>query len=257
MLQEITIMNVAIPVLKNQIAPCFEAAKQFEIFSIKNKKIVSSKIINCFASEGFMRIRLLRLYEIHTLICNGIKNFYKDQLNAMGISVLPNVNQPVEAALNLFLLGDLKNYETMQISSENKSIVSHDDLVNWAEELFKNSGYTVSSYPDNDSYLIDLIANIKCPLCSRQIKVAICCGAQIYKAEQEIKEFHHNTKTQYNARVYVYLMNPQLEKSCNDYGIEFLSPENSIKNLNERCESIIPILKRPIEGHEKAYNISV
>jgi predicted Fe-Mo cluster-binding NifX family protein len=256
-LRDIAIMNVAIPVLKNQIAPCFEAAKQFEIFSIKNKKIVSSKVINCFANEGFMRIRLLRLYEIHTLICNGIKNFYRDQLNAMGIFVLPNVNQPVGTALNLFLLGDLKNYEPIQMGSENKSIVSHDDLVYWAEELFKKNGYLVFPCPDKDSYLVDLIANINCPLCSRQIKVAICCGAQIYKAEQEIKEFHHNTKTQYNARVYVYLMNPQLEKSCNDYGIEFLSPENKDKTLKQKGDSVIPILQRPVEGHEKAYNLSL
>jgi hypothetical protein len=98
---------------------------------------------------------------------------------------------------------------------------------------------------------------MNCPVCGKQILVAICCGAQIYKADQEIEEFHHNTKTQYDARVYVYLMNPQLEKSCYDYGIEFLSPESTDKFLSQKGSSLIPILKRPIEGHEKAYNISL
>lgn len=257
MLQSYLTMNVAIPVLKNQIAPCFEAAKQFEILTVKNKKIVSSKTINCFSSEGFMRIRLFRLYEIQTLICNGIKNFYRDQLVAMGISVIPNINQTVELALDLFLHGELKAYDSIQCTTDENSIVSHDDLVTWAEEIFRSKGYSVFTCPDEDSFLIDLIAKMNCPVCGKQILVAICCGAQIYSAEQEIKEFHHITKTQYDARVYVYLMNQQLEKSCSDYGIEFLSPESSDKLLNQKGGSLIPILKRPIAGHEKAYNLSL
>jgi predicted Fe-Mo cluster-binding NifX family protein len=250
-------MIVAIPILRDQIAPCFEAAKKFEILTIKNKKISSSKRINCYASEGFIRIRLLRLYEIQTLICNGIKNFYRDQLVAMGIAVIPNVNYPVDKALNLFIAGELKSYRETIFNSENSSIVSHDDLVNWAYSLFSKNGYEVSLCPDEESFLIDLIAKINCPVCGRQIKVAVCCGAQIYKADQEIKEFHHNTKTQFNARVYVYLMNPQLEKSCNDYGIDFLSPETESENLNKRPNSVIPILQRPVEGHEKAFNLMI
>jgi predicted Fe-Mo cluster-binding NifX family protein len=250
-------MNVALPILRNQIAPCFEAAKKFEILTVKNKKITFSKRINCFASEGFLRIRLLRLYEIETLICNGIKNFYRDQLEAMGIAVIPNINYSIERALNLFIAGELKSYEETVFKAENNSIVSHDDLVNWAYNLFSRKGYEVSSCPEEESFLIDLIAKMNCPVCGRQIKVAVCCGAQIYKADQEIKEFHHNTKTQFNARVYVYLMNPQLEKSCNDYGIEFLSPETETESLDKKPKSAIPILQKPVEGHEKAFNLSV
>jgi predicted Fe-Mo cluster-binding NifX family protein len=246
-------MNVAIPILRNQIAPCFEAAKRFEIHNVKNKKIISSKTINCEASEGFMRVRLLRLYEVQTLICSGIKNFYRDQLIAMGISVIPNINQPIAAVLDLFLRGKLKSSERTKFNSETTAIVSHDDLVKWADELFRGHGYSVTFCPDEDSYLIDLIAKMNCPVCCRQIKVAVCCGAQIYKAEQEIKEFHHNTKSQFNARVYVYLMNPQLEKSCSDYGIEFLSPESEVKYPVKKINPVIPILQRPIEGHEKAF----
>jgi predicted Fe-Mo cluster-binding NifX family protein len=246
-------MNVAIPILNNQIAPCFEAARQFEIHSVQNKKIVSSKTIKCLANEAFIRIRLLRLYEVHTLICNGIKNFYRDQLIALGVSVIPNINKPVAVALDLFLHGELKFYVNTGITSECKQFVSHDDLVRWAEELFKDNGYSVSLLHDEDSYLIDLIAKLDCPVCGRQIKIAICCGAQIYKAEQEIKEFHHNTKTQFNARVYVYLMNPELEKSCSDYGIEFLSPESNLVGTEKIINPVIPILQRPVEGHEKAF----
>ena len=250
-------MNLAIPILRNQIAPCFEAAKQFELVVIKNKRIISKRTVNCLSGEGFLRVRLLRLYEINSLICNGIKNFYRDQLLALGISVIPNINQSIEDALNNFLTGELKLIDNIQTDVHSSELVSHEDLVKWAKDLFTGKGYSVSSYSDDESFLIDLVAKINCPVCSRQIKVAVCCGAQIYSAEQEIKEFHHTTKTQFDARVYVYLKNPVLEKSCVDYGIDYLSPEKADAKLEIQNKSIIPILSRPIEGHEKAFSLEV
>ena len=244
-------MKIAIPELDDKIAPCFEAAKQFEIFSIKKGKIISSKIIDCHATDDIMRIRLLRLHEIQTLICNGIKNFFRDQLLAYGINVIPNINEPINKTLDLFLSGQLVSDNTI-LKSEN-NIVSHESLVKWAKELFESHGYEVSPCHGEDTYLIDLIARLKCPLCKKNIEVAICCGAQTYRADQEIREFHHHARTHYNAFVYVYLTNPQLEKSCSEYGINFLSPEINQLGTKEKLKSKIPILKIPIEGHEKAF----
>lgn len=250
------IMNVAIPVLKNQIAPCFEAAKHFELVVVKNKKVISKRTVNCLAAEGFLRVRLLRLYEINTLICSGIKNFYRDQVLALGISVIPNVNQVIDEAITNFLNGELKPYEGFQSNLTSGELVSHEDLVKWAKDLFEKEGYSVSQYPEDDSFLIDLIAKINCPVCGKKIEAAICCGAQIYSAEQEIKEFHHATKTGYDTRVYVYLKDPVLEKSCFEYGIDFLSPGKEDANLGE-SKSFIPLLNRPIKGHEKAFSLGV
>jgi hypothetical protein len=126
-------------------------------------------------------------------------------------------------------------------------------LVKWAKELFESHGYEVLPCHGEDTYLIDLIARLKCPLCKKNIEVAICCGAQTYRADQEIREFHHHARTHYNAFVYVYLTNPQLEKSCSEYGINFLSPEINQLGTKEKLKSKIPILKIPIEGHEKAF----
>ena len=257
MLHQLCIMNVAVPILNNQIAPCFEVAKQFKIFTIKNAKIISSKNIKCLASEGFLRVRLLRFHKINTLICNGIKSFYQNQVMGMGIMVIPNVNDSIEDTLNKFLAGSIKSSSNTKYKPEINDNVSHDVLVRWAKELFESNGYSVSSSPGDEYFLIDLVAKIICPVCSKQINVAICCGAQTYRTDQEIMEFHHQTKTHYNSRVYVYLTNPQLEISCNEYGIEFLSPEITKAESKERIKSKIPILRRPVEGHEKAFNIEV
>jgi len=245
-------MKIAIPELDDKIAPCFEAAKQFEIFTIKKGKIISSKTIDCHATDDIMRIRLLRLHEIQTLICNGIKNFFRDQLLAYGINVIPNINESIKKTLELFLSGQLIS-DKIILKSDNK-IVSHDSLVNWAKELFESNGYKVATCPGEDSFLIDLIAGLKCPLCKKNIEVAICCGAQTYRADQEIREFHHYARTRYNAFAYVYLTNTQLEKSCIEYGINFLSPGVTELDTKEKLKSRIPILKIPIEGHEKAFS---
>jgi len=244
-------MKIAIPELDDNIAPCFEAAKQFEIFTIKKEKILSKKTIDCHATDDIMRIRLLRLHEIQTLICNGIKNFFRDQLLAYGINVIPNINEPIKKTLDLFLSGQLIS-DKKYLKLDN-NIVSHESLVKWAKELFESNGYQVSPCSGEDTYLIDLIARLKCPLCKKNIEVAICCGAQTYRADQEIREFHHHARTRYNAFVYVYLTNPQLERSCTEYGINFLSPEINQVVTKKKLRPKIPILKIPIEGHEKAF----
>ena len=247
-------MNVAIPKQNLAIASCFNVATQFEIVVIKNKKILSRKTVTCYGSEGFQRVRLLRLHEINTLICNGIKNFYRDQLLSIGINIIPNVNDSIERALNRFLAGELDAYDRMQNESGSNDIVSHDELVDWAKKLFEDNGYSVSPCTEHDSYLIDLVAEIQCPVCCKKIGVAICCGAQIYRVDQEIKEFHHIAKIRYNACVYVYLTDPKVAKSCDDYGINFLSPEMNLLSVREGNQLKIPILQKPIEGHERIYN---
>ena len=247
-------MNVAIPKLNNAIASCFESAKQFEIVVVKNRRISSSKSVKCYASEGFQHVRLLRVHQIQTLICGGIKRFYRDQLLSIGIVVIPNVNDTIENALNRFLADELISYDNTQYETENSNLVSHDELIKWATELFENNGYSVSPCSEYHSSLVDFVAKIECPVCSKKIDVAICCGAQIYRVDQEIEEFHHSTKTSYDARVYVYFTNPKIIKNCDEYGINFISPEMIHLSDREESKTTIPILQKPIEGHERAFD---
>ena len=229
-------MKVAIPRLNDLIAPCFEAARQFQISVIDKGIIVTSEVIKSHSYEGLMNIRILHLHEVQTVICNGIKSFYYDQLTAMGINVIPNVNDSIQKALNRFINGEFVQDQNVNNNSCNE-VVSHEELVSWAKKIFENAGYSISTFPSEDIFMIDLVASIDCPVCNKQIEVAICCGAQTYRADQEIREFYHMAKPRYNAQVYVYLKNSQLEKSCDDYGINFLSPDwgneyLSLKNQN-------------------------
>lgn len=246
-------MIVAIPKLNQSIASCFEAARQFEIVAVKNGMVVSSKTVNCFGSEGFQHVRLLRIHQVQTLICSGIKRFYRDQLLSIGVVVIPNIHDSVDVAIDRFLAGELDSYDFGQYETESVDIVSHDQLIKWSKKLFKENGYSVTTCSDRDASLVDFVAEMKCPVCGKKINVAVCCGAQIYRVDQEIKEFHFSAKTSYSARVYVYLAKPEIIKNCDDYGIDFISPETYHLTGKARQKSVIPILQTPIEGHEKAF----
>ncbi len=244
-------MNVAIPKLNNSVAPCFEAAKEFEIVEIENDRVISAKRVDCPAGEGFKRVRLLHLHEIETLICNGIKEFYLHQLAAIGIAVIPNINDSIDQVLARFIANELPIYKDDVIKSPDKFNVSHDDLISWARELFETNGYAVINNLSEDTSLLDLIAEIQCPQCNKSIKVAICCGGHTYRPDQEIKEFHHSVKSPYNVLVFIYIDSPQIAKSCSEYGIEFISP-GKINLIKEKSKTMdIPIFSGPIEGHDK------
>lgn len=243
-------MKLAIPILNNKVAPCFDTAKEFQIINIKSGKMRSSSTVKCHAKDGFMRIRLLRLNEVNTLICNGIKSFYRDQLLILGMNVIPNINNTKTEVLTQFLQGKLKSYVNENSVSDSINLVSHDHLVSWAKELFESKTYSVSAYPGEDSFLIDLVAKIKCPACGKMISVAICCGAQTYRTDQEIREFYLTAKSQFDSKVYVYLKNPLIEKRCDEYGINFISPEDDFR----RDYSLLPLLSKSIKGHEKEFS---
>jgi hypothetical protein len=67
-------------------------------------------------------------------------------------------------------------------------------------------------------------------------------------------EFHYNTKNRFKARVYVYPTDPKVAQSCDEFGITFISPEMKHHQFKRCSKKSIPILQKPIEGHEKAFN---
>jgi len=244
-------MNVAIPKLNNNVAPCFEVAKAFEIVEIKNNKVISSRTVDCPAGEGFKRVRLLHLHDIEILICSGIKEFYRYQLAAIGIEVIPNINDSIDRALVRYIANDLPIYKNDIIKSQDTYNISHDDLISWARELFETNGYSVMNNLSEDTSLLDLIAEIQCPICNKSIKVAVCCGGHTYRPDQEIREFHHSVKSPYNVLAFIYTDSPQIAKRCSEYGIEFISP-GKINLIKEKSNTMdVPIFSGPIEGHDK------
>lgn len=245
-------MIVAIPKFHETIAPRFKVAKYFIISVVTGGRVVSSKIEDCTGCEGFGRIRLLRDKKVNILICNGIKSFYRDLLGASGLTVIPNIALPAGDALAQFLAGELKPEVYGASFTSFSCQIPREDLVCWAKELFESHGYDVTAGPDKAAFPIDLVAEMRCPVCRKPVRVAICCGAHTYRTDQEIKEFHRAAASDYHARVYVHPGTPSIHQCCKEYGIELIDPDSELTIADRPGSHRIPILQEPLYGHEKA-----
>jgi predicted Fe-Mo cluster-binding NifX family protein len=244
-------MNVAIPILNNDIAPCFEAARKFRIIKTGQSGIHSTKSFICNVIKGYDIIKLLQLHKTDILICNGIQNYLKDQLKSNGIEVISDINDPVECVIDKFLTGELEEKNRNNNHLDEYYSVIHHDLVLWAEDLFRDNGYAVTSLSENESILTDFVAVYDCPVCKKPIRIAVCCGAQMYRADYEIREFFHAVQSRYDVYAYVYIYDPKIARCCSKYGMEYICTENfNLKNA-QTGNVVIPILKNPIRTHEK------
>ncbi len=243
--------KVAIPRLKNSIAPCFEATSCFDIIIISNGKIESRQQVSCSDPEGHKKIRLLQVHRVDILICNGIKDLYQNMLTASGVEVIKNVSDKIDNAIKQYLSGALIPETILNDDINCTDKISHSDLVEWATIIFIDHGYNITPSPAKNDRMIDLIAVILCPVCNKQVRVAVCCGSHTYRPSQEITEFHHATPTGFNARIYVCSGNPSIEECCNQYGIELLDP-NLERKIQKNIKKKLPLLRGAVLDHEKA-----
>lgn len=244
--------KVAIPVLEEDVAPCFEVAHYFAIAEIAEGHQISKTVLKCGGCVGYGRVKFLINHKVDVLICNGIKLFYQDLLNISGLKVLANIADSVDNALEAYLSGNLISQKDPAEMADLSSEFPHSDLVCWARELFESNGYNVSPRPEDLPFLIDLVAEIICPLCKKSIKVGICCGAHTYRLANEIMEFHHIAPNEFHAKVYVYPFNPGIYQTCSEFGIELIDPNSVDDYLFKPRVDKIPLLRNPISGHEKA-----
>ncbi len=247
-------MIVAIPKFNDEIAPCFEVAGTFVITAVEQESDFSMRLHKCEGCEGFSRLRFLNERRVEVLICNGIKGFYKDILNNSGIIVIDNISSSVEKALNDYRNGKLKPKSEKSEIYNIDSTIPLDDIICWTKDLFKSNGYKVYRGEELTPFPIDIIAEMKCPVCGKPVRVAICCGAHSYRVDQELQEFHRVASTDFHARVYVHSAKPEIVKRCEEYGIELIDPFADTCEIKPAVKSAIPVLKQPARGHEKAWN---
>jgi len=245
---------LAIPKFGQVVAPCFEVASEFLFVVIESGRKTGVSYERCGECEGIGRVRFVQDHHGDILICNGIKAFYKDLLVDSGIGVISGVALEIEPAIAGFINGDLKPDTESADFIETSEPMPLADMVCWARDLFKTSGYEVHKGENRAPFPIDLIAEMKCPVCHRPIRVAICCGAHTYRVDQELREFRRVSANDYHARIYVYPDigqpgAPDLKKRCEEFGIELLDPLT--ESVEETAKRKIPIIKGSILDHEE------
>jgi predicted Fe-Mo cluster-binding NifX family protein len=245
--------KVAIPGFQGEVAPRFESAEKFMIVTIADGAPESSEVLSCVGCEGFGRVRLLESEQVEVLICSGIKSFYRGLLESLGITVLENVSMTLEQALSDYLAGNITAEPVSETLDLADFEIPHEDLLCWSRDLFRSNGYQVTDTAGKARFPIDLIATIECPVCHKPIRTAICCGAHTYRADQEIREFHHATVAAFHARVYVHVGSRAVCDGCRAYGIQLIDPNDDEFERDPRQIGPVPLLRNPVAGHERAF----
>jgi len=243
-------MKVAVTIFKDEIAPCFEAAKRFEILEIEDGAISSKNILECKAKGPIARLRLLKDAGVDVLICNGIRSFYKDMLEAENRTVHKNVSGKIDETLKLFLKGEIGRASKIESDDQSPCLFELGELVQMTGEYFSRNGYDVSG--EELDFPIDILATIKCPQCRKLITVAICCGGHLFSWEKEIRELR-NISENFNAAVYVHAAQRQVIKACQDFKINLLDPWNLENQEKAVKPAVLPILTIPVRGHERIF----
>lgn len=245
------IRKIAIPKFKDLVAPRFETASVILICTVAVGKVTDTTVIDIRGCEGFARARAVCDAGATVLICNGIKNFYRNLLDAEGVDVISGVELPIKQAIAEYAAGNISVREPVEVDAS--GIIPHDDLVCWARDLFESSGYRVRDVAESASFPIDMIAETVCPVCGRPVGVAVCCGAHIYRTDLEIQEFHHAEASDIHAKVFIYPSEETIKKYCSACGIQLIDPNLEDFGEEQTRISAIPLLKGPVRGHERAF----
>ncbi len=183
------------------------------------------------------------------LICNGIEEQYSRLLEADGCQVVSGVCGKGVDALYGYRVGRIKPTSREETPSLDKIRLHTANLVEWTRELFTRLGWQIGQ---PDTYPIDLSPFRKCPVCERQIRVAVCCGAHAYWVEEEIREFKRVTAGLYHASVYVQQVLPGIESTCRYFEIELLDPATFTACIEGEYQwGDLPPLRGKVSGHER------
>lgn len=243
-------MKIAIPQFKDEIAPRFDAAAHFSIYTIEGKHAISAAVILCAGGNGLDRVRRLRDESIDFLICGGINKKYKYILQAEGIVVISRVTGAVSGALKAFIAGELSQSDESPIFRAEDVSLSLADLVDWSMNLFKKCGYRVFPGEHYAPLPVDFIAEILCPICAKPIRVAVCCGMHLYRIDEEIRQFHYAAGSAFNAQIYIHSADPKVQKTCGEFGIQLLDPGEYPASSPIDETAALPIVKPPVAGHD-------
>ena len=249
-------MKISMPVYHGEVAPCFEAAEQFNVYEIRPNNIELRKKLECRQESPLVRVRILKAENIELLICGGISNFYRDILESDGLIVISEVAGKTEEVLEDFLNLNhiMENFRFSNSPDRNGKPLN--EVISWVSSLLKENSYKIMECVPQAVFPVDITAQIKCPVCGKNIRVAVCCGSHTYSSEKEIKELYFVASRNYDALFYIHKTTPNIKKLCKDYNIELLDPYVHFRlgADNTKMVSKIALIKNPVPGHERAFS---
>ncbi|MBE6072058.1 MAG: dinitrogenase iron-molybdenum cofactor biosynthesis protein [Clostridium butyricum] len=109
-------MKIAVTYENEQIFQHFGHSKQFKIYNVEDKKIVSSEVVDTNGSGHGALAGFLKEHKVDTLICGGIGGGAKTALANAGISLYGGVSGNADEVVNVFLNDKLQYNPNIECS---------------------------------------------------------------------------------------------------------------------------------------------
>ena len=109
-------MKIAVTYENEQIFQHFGHSKQFKIYNVEDKKIVSSEVVDTNGSGHGALAGFLKEHKVDTLICGGIGGGAKTALANADITLYGGVSGNSDEVVNEFLNGKLQYNSNIECS---------------------------------------------------------------------------------------------------------------------------------------------
>lgn len=107
MRKELSKMRIAVTYDNGEIFQHFGKTESFKIYEVEDNKVISSEIIGSNGAGHGALAGLLAEKQINVVICGGIGQGAQDALSEQGIEVYSGAEGDVDAAVELYLKGEL------------------------------------------------------------------------------------------------------------------------------------------------------
>jgi hypothetical protein len=118
-------------------------------------------------------------------------------------------------------------------------------------------GWQVKPADPNAPFAVDLVGSIRCPVCHRPIRAAVCCGAHIYRCDREIREFHDATVNDFHVRLYIHPATSRLTECCRSFGIQLIDPHSYPVDVPESNARRLSPIAVAVAGHDRLEPVEI
>ena len=96
-------MQVALTVWDGRISPLFDATRMLLIVDVEGRSVIAKRYEYFDCESAFSRAARLGDLGVKVLICGGISEFYANQVEVLGIEIIPFSSGEANEVLELYL----------------------------------------------------------------------------------------------------------------------------------------------------------
>lgn len=100
--------TIAIPVFGNRVSPRLDYTESLQLVKIENGAIQNKEIVKLLSLSRFEKINMLVRIHPNVIICDGVSDLSYEKLITNNIKVFPWIHGEVDAVIDKYLNGKLK-----------------------------------------------------------------------------------------------------------------------------------------------------